>query len=94
MPVILRSQIKDEAALRDALQHLIDLKLKHLDTPGSMPPVDVHLEPFIKRTPVGDPYPDKFEMDYEIYDDTPTEPVKTEEVVEVLNASGAIDASH
>ncbi len=91
MPIILRSQIKDEAALRDALQHLIDLKLKHLDTPGSMPPVDAHLEPFIKRTPQGDPYPDKFEMDYEIVDDTPPEPA---EVVEILNASGAIDASN
>ena len=85
MPPILRSRIKDEESLRAALQHLIDLKLKHLDTPGSQPPIDADLEPFIKRMPVGDPYPDKFEMDYEIVDDTPPEPVKSEE---------APDASH
>ncbi len=87
MPQILRSQIKDEASFRDALQSLIDAKLEHLNTPGSLPPAHPELEQFIRRTHVGDPHPDKFEMDYEIVDDGIP---MTADMVEILNASGAI----
>lgn len=68
---ILKSKITSEAEFRALLDEYIQAKIASLDAVGEAAPHDHFLEQFIKRTPQGDPLPDKFEMDYELVDDTP-----------------------
>jgi hypothetical protein len=71
---ILKSQVKDEAAFRDALEKLRQAKIDHMmsEEVGTSSPSDPFLDQFIKRTPTGPDTPDEFTIDYEIVNDDPS----------------------
>jgi hypothetical protein len=77
---ILKSQIQDEAAFRDALEKLRQAKIDHMMSGeiGTSPPSDPFLGQFIKRTPTGPDTPDDISIDYEIVNDDPPPPSEEE----------------
>jgi hypothetical protein len=77
---ILKSQIQDEAAFRDALEKLRQAKIDHMmgEEIGTSSPSDPCLDQFIKRTPTGPDTPDDISIDYEIVNDDPPPPSEEE----------------
>lgn len=74
MTAILKSQIQDEAAFRDALEKLRVAKIAHMmgGEIGTPPPSDPVFDPFIKRTSTGTDTPDEFTIDCQIVNDDPS----------------------